>query len=592
MLPADTVEVDGQWGPYLGCNPNMTSPAPHAWRCTVHPGPPEWSTCKWRHPQSACPRVLVTVGKMPIDYACPTSEARGGRRPIWEVWRCNISKIFAAAIDDEGSENVKAWYSTPAAGQCLDGARPGDGSGCTWRLSNRSHAAQLRGRPDKVVRSAAVDDAIADFVEAYANSTGAPGGSRFGACGADRGSFCWSSAFYDTITGNNSALPPLPPAALSARWRQAFDAALDLRTGRKTDDTHVDPAGGRRALDESRDCLAALRTACAHSRGAPPRGPPGCDACRVGAGLAAGCSDAEIRGYCTGLGTAAAGPPTVAVLSPQFTMRYSYNADPCPNKQKTLSDSPPRAFRNASGVVHLFSSENDGSRASVGRALNGTLVRDCDVFYNSSVSGEQADPLLFEASEWVQGAGVAPDGTIHALVHNEWHPRNGSSPYASCTKPDCWVSYVTEVVSRTGGRSFTHAASPPHHLVASMPEAYQDGWAGTGDGLPPYGFQNPSNIMRSPLDGYWYALISTWGSPKGNHALPPWAKQPRSDQPAGNCLIRKRDLNGPPSDWRAWGGAAFNVSLNANPYTAAGALHPLPCRRCRGSSWARRGACG
>ena len=25
------------------------------------------------------------------------------------------------------------WYSTPAAGECKGDARPGDGSGCTWR---------------------------------------------------------------------------------------------------------------------------------------------------------------------------------------------------------------------------------------------------------------------------------------------------------------------------------------------------------------------------------------------------------------------------------------------------------------------------
>jgi hypothetical protein len=27
------------------------------------------------------------------------------------------------------------WYSTPAAGQCTGARRPGDGSGCTWRVA-------------------------------------------------------------------------------------------------------------------------------------------------------------------------------------------------------------------------------------------------------------------------------------------------------------------------------------------------------------------------------------------------------------------------------------------------------------------------
>ena len=117
--------------------------------------------------------------------------------------------------------------------------------------------------------------------------------------------------------------------------------------------------------------------------------------------------------------------PTVTVLSPTPRMHYCYNADPCPNKAKAVSDSPARAFRNASGVVHLFSSESRGARALVGTDLNGSNLpglagpistRDCDVFYNSTVSGSKADPALWEADEWVQGAAVAPDGSIHALV--------------------------------------------------------------------------------------------------------------------------------------------------------------------------------
>eukprot|EP01051_Picozoa_sp_SAG22_P016533 SAG22_NODE_2351_length_2677_cov_5.504267_2_plen_145_part_00 len=91
-------------------------------------------------------------------------------------------------------------------------------------------------------------------------------------------------------------------------------------------------------------------------------------------------------------------PPPVPVVptvtaSNTSTMQYSYNADPCRNKDETLSDSPARAFRNASGAVHLYSSESRGARASVGAELNGeagwpglksgSLTRDCAVFYNS-----------------------------------------------------------------------------------------------------------------------------------------------------------------------------------------------------------------
>ena len=203
------VLVDGAFGPYLACNPNTSSPeVPHAFHCAVHGGPPEWSGCRWSDPQQSCPRLLRTVGKMPVDYACSAREASGGgRSPIWSVWRCNISKIFADAIDHNRSENEQAWFSTPSGGECVGSVRPGDGFDCcTWRS-----------RLVKTVPSAAVDDAIAQLVVDHAGPEG-----RFEDCQGDRGSLCWSSAFFDTITGNNSQVAPLTPAVLSATWLRAF----------------------------------------------------------------------------------------------------------------------------------------------------------------------------------------------------------------------------------------------------------------------------------------------------------------------------------------------------------------------------------
>lgn len=208
-----TVEVDGQFGPYLACNPNLTSHVPHPFRCGVHGGPPDWNGCRqrWKEPQSSCPRLLRTVGKMPLDYACSTSEARGGHGPIWSVWKCNVSKLFAQAIDLNRTENQQAWFSTPQRGECVGEARPGDRSECTWR-------AKLK----KVVAAEKVDNAVAQLVQTH-------NPERFQRCDTDdRGSYCWSSAFFDTITGNNSqGVPPLTPAVLSSAWRRAFESAVD-----------------------------------------------------------------------------------------------------------------------------------------------------------------------------------------------------------------------------------------------------------------------------------------------------------------------------------------------------------------------------
>ena len=40
------VEINGRFGPYLACNPNTSTPAPHNFHCGVHSGPPEWSGCR------------------------------------------------------------------------------------------------------------------------------------------------------------------------------------------------------------------------------------------------------------------------------------------------------------------------------------------------------------------------------------------------------------------------------------------------------------------------------------------------------------------------------------------------------------------
>jgi hypothetical protein len=51
--------------------------------------------------------------------------------------------------------------------------------------------------------------------------------------------------------------------------------------------------------DETDGCLLALRAACPNSPADHGTDGSGCDACRVGASLAAGCSQAVVRSYCT-----------------------------------------------------------------------------------------------------------------------------------------------------------------------------------------------------------------------------------------------------------------------------------------------------
>ena len=109
-----TVEVDGQYGPYLKCNPRQhdTWVDTGTWDCTYG------NDVLWHGGTNgcACKRANMTVGRDPVDHSehCSAPDAQG-RIP-------------------EGCSAVGWWYSTPHAGECQGDARPGDASGCTWRL--------------------------------------------------------------------------------------------------------------------------------------------------------------------------------------------------------------------------------------------------------------------------------------------------------------------------------------------------------------------------------------------------------------------------------------------------------------------------
>ena len=141
---------------------------------------------------------------------------------------------------------------------------------------------------------------------------------------------------------------------------------------------------------------------------------------------------------------------------------------------------------------------------------------------------------------------------MYALLHNEYqgyrHP--GRCPSGEYFK--CWYNAVTLATSRDGGRTFTHAPAP-RHLVANVPYRYVP-----DEG--PVGVFSPSNIVRNPDDGHYYALVTTQGY---------------KAQREGNCLMRTADLSDPRA-WRAWDGSAFSVRF-ANPYRTRGAPRQHVC---------------
>lgn len=196
------IEVDGQWGPYMYCNPlNASREDTGPWGCDVSlsPGsgtktPPQckadnftvFSDYCWsgffpkKIPNSnegdCCTEATkagVTQWTVTADKTCelyktafyPTP-CKGGVSGYGQSGppACNCTRVHQTV----GRENLTSgsygshypaggeWYSHPVEGECVDGHYVGDGSGCTWRVVKRNkviNATCMYGHIDKNVES-------------------------------------------------------------------------------------------------------------------------------------------------------------------------------------------------------------------------------------------------------------------------------------------------------------------------------------------------------------------------------------------------------------------------------------------------------
>jgi hypothetical protein len=245
--------------------------------------------------------------------------------------------------------------------------------------------------------------------------------------------------------------------------------------------------------------------------------------------------------------------PTVRQIGPEQTV-FDWSTMRC--EDINIPDSPARAFRDASNQVQLTLSHYVNYRM-IGPSLNSLSV-DCSP---TMLSDANADPAAYDDKEWI-GAPYTLDGTtVRALIIDEYHgwehPGQCSSQghpskprYTVRTSPidgegpNCWYNSITLGTSTDAGATYTHA-TPPSHLVASVPYQYVPD-------QPPYGYFLPSNIIRN-RDNYYYALMHT---------------ETYGAQQVGVCVMRTRNLADPTS-WRGWDGTGFNVQF-INPYIDPG----------------------
>lgn len=229
----------------------------------------------------------------------------------------------------------------------------------------------------------------------------------------------------------------------------------------------------------------------------------------------------------------AAAPPRVEaeLAGPTITM-FSWTRDRC--EPEDTPDSQARAFRDASGAMHLFS-VSDHAFAFVGPDL-AHLRRDCHPAFHSMRS---KDPSQHSNYSWLASFFTNDGRTVQALVHNEFH---GWEQPALCPSRDSRkCSYVTFLSARSqdGGRTFA-TQSPPGGVVVSTPYVYEPdmGFAG---------YMNPSNILQA--GSYFYVAFGA---------------MPYKAEVGGICMIRTQTPFDSAS-WRAWDGHDFTVSF-IDPY--------------------------
>ena len=212
-----------------------------------------------------------------------------------------------------------------------------------------------------------------------------------------------------------------------------------------------------------------------------------------------------------------------------------------------VPDAPLRAIRWHDGILAIAAHYNNLIYSS--DTLQTLRRRDCNSVYKSK---KNSDPARFADREWLVSL-YASGNRLFGLVHNEYwgalHNKECKDrlgrrpPWASI----CLYGNLTGAVSNDA-RSFRTSG-----LVAAYPYSFSTDFTRNG-------IRDPSNIFRSPKDGYIYFMA--------------WV-DPYKEQQGGECLFRSKDPFKQP--WLAWDGTGFNVPMDS-PYERRGDAKSTFCK--------------
>jgi hypothetical protein len=211
-------------------------------------------------------------------------------------------------------------------------------------------------------------------------------------------------------------------------------------------------------------------------------------------------------------------------------------------------DGPARAFRDAGGRVQMILPHGRINRRLIGPSLDELSV-DCRVVHLGE--GGLTPPSVYANGAWMSAEYRLGNGTVRALIHNEYHGIRNDPPDCSAGMGDldCWMGSITSAVSTDDGDTYLNQPAPPGHLVAALPYPYERDWGAQG-------YQNPSNILLSPIDGHFYAMFNVRSNPQTGPGR-------FRDQEIGECVMRSPSLD--PPLWRGWNGTSFSTEF-LNPY--------------------------
>jgi hypothetical protein len=263
---------------------------------------------------------------------------------------------------------------------------------------------------------------------------------------------------------------------------------------------------------------------------------------------------------------------TVTTTVGLFETVYDWTTQKCNNDSLDLPDNPARFFKSGSGITLVAANAPNVYVTKAADFSAASLLTGHVCTAPALASTNNLEAYSFDNYEWIFST-YKEGGTVHAIIHNEYHDGTNYSTPNPCTPGDpspsnpCWYNTLTYASSSNEGLTFTQSASPQSKLIAAAP----DPWDYTKISGPPfpaghffYGYQASTNIVKK--DGYYYTMFIRETDP--NKAI---------GTQSGNCLIRTDNLSNP-SSWRAWDGKNFTLTMNA-PYAAGDpqSTGVLPC---------------